>query len=167
MSARQVHEPAPDGTRRTIETDSDYRDAERAVDWLSDHGFPVERVVIVGTGLRYVEQVAGRVTTGSAALNGARQGATIGLLFGLFFGLFFNGPAFFGVLLYGLIAGTLFGTVWGATAHYMQQGRRDFASVATTRADEYEVQADTGVAARAEQLLAGMPGRRSQADRAA
>jgi hypothetical protein len=38
MSPRQVHQPAPDGTRRTIETHADYRDAERAVDWLSDHG---------------------------------------------------------------------------------------------------------------------------------
>jgi hypothetical protein len=167
MSPRQVHEPAPNGTRRTIETDADYRDAERAVDWLSDHGFPVEQVVIVGTGLRYVEQIAGRVTTRTAALTGAGQGATIGLLFGLFFGLFFNGVAFFGVLLYGLFAGALFGATWGALVHYMQQGRRDFASVATTRADHYEVQADARVADRAEQLLATMPGRQGQASQAA
>jgi tetrahydromethanopterin S-methyltransferase subunit G len=167
MSARPVHDPPPSGTRRTIETDADYRDAERTVDWLSDHGFPVEQVAIVGTDLRYVEQIAGRVTTESAARTGAGQGATIGLLFGLFFGLFFNGVAFFGVLLYGLVAGALFGAIWGAATHYMQQGRRDFASVATTRADRYEVQADASVAGRAEQLLATMPGRRSQADQAA
>jgi tetrahydromethanopterin S-methyltransferase subunit G len=167
MSPRQVHDPVPNGTRRTIETDADYRDAERAVDWLSDHGFPVEQVAIVGTELRYVEQVGGRVTTGGAALNGARQGATIGLLFGLFFGLFFNGPAFFGVLVYGLVVGLLFGTIWGALGHYMQQGKRDFSSVATTRADRYEVQADAGVADRAERLLSTMPGRQSQSSQAA
>ena len=34
-----------------------YEAAEHAVDWLSDQGFPVEHVRIVGTGLRYVEQV--------------------------------------------------------------------------------------------------------------
>jgi hypothetical protein len=167
MSAAEVPQPAPNGIRRTIETDSEYRDAERAVDWLSDHGFPVEKVAIVGTGLRYVEQIEGRVTTDRAALTGAGQGATIGLFFGLLFGLFFSGVAFFGILLYGLVVGALFGAIWGAALHYMQQGRRDFASVATTRADRYEVQVDAGVAGTAEQLLAAMPGWRSQTDRAA
>jgi hypothetical protein len=167
MSTAEVHEPAPNGTRRTIETDSDYRDAERAVDWLSDRGFPVQHVSIVGTGLRYVEQVAGRVTTGRAALIGAGQGMWIGLIFGLLFGLFFSGFAFLGVLLYGLVAGALFGALWGAAVHYTQQGRRDFASVAVTRADQYEVQVDVGLADRAEQLLATMATRPDQARRAA
>jgi hypothetical protein len=163
MSASDTQQPAPNGTRRTIQTDSDYRDAERAVDWLSDQGFDVERVAIVGTGLRYVEQIAGRVTTGRAALIGAGQGTMIGLFFGLLFGLFFNGPAFFGVLLYGLVAGALIGAFWGAALHYAQRGRRDFASVAGTRADQYEVQVDEGVAGEAQQLLAAMPARQSQA----
>ena len=41
-----------------------YPEAERAVDKLSDSDFPVGRVAIVGTGLKLVEQVAGRTTTG-------------------------------------------------------------------------------------------------------
>src|SRR5687767_10252404 len=89
--------------RRTVATYSTYAEAERAVDWLSDQGFPVQRVAIVGTGLRTVEQVAGRVTTGRAALVGAAQGAMIGALFALLFGLFFTGPAFFGLLLYSVV----------------------------------------------------------------
>jgi hypothetical protein len=167
MSARDTQWPAPNGTRRTIQTDSDYRDAEWAVDWLSDQGFAVERVAIVGTGLRSVEQIAGRVTTGRAALIGAGQGTMIGLFLGLLFGLFFDGAAFFGVLFYCLVAGTLCGAFWGAVFHYAQRGRRNFASVAGTRADQYEVQVDEGVAGEAQQLLAGMPARRSQANRAA
>jgi hypothetical protein len=159
--------PPPNATRRTIETDSEYQEAERAVDWLSDQGFAVERVAIVGTGLRYVEQIAGRVNTGRAALMGAGQGAWIGLFFGLLFGLFFNGAAFFGVLLYGLVAGTVFGAFWGAVFHYMQRGRRDFASVAGTRADQYEVQVDEAVAPEAERLLAAMPGHQSATNAAA
>jgi hypothetical protein len=161
MSTTDIHRPGPHGTRRTIRTDADYRDSERAVDWLADHGFAVERVAIVGTGLRYVEQIAGRVDTRRAALLGAGQGAWIGLFFGLLFGLFFNGAAFFGVVLYGLVAGTVFGAAWGAGLHYMQQGRRDFASVAGTRADRYEVQVDEDAATEAEQLLATMPARQS------
>jgi hypothetical protein len=167
MSPREVHQPAPSGVRRTIETHAEYRDAERTVDWLSDHGFPVEHVAIVGTGLRYVEQIAGRVTTGQAALTGAGQGMWVGLVFGLLFGLFFNGAAFLGILLYGLVVGALSGALWAAAGHYSQQGRRDFASVATTRADQYEVQVDAGLAATAEALLAGMPTGRTQATRAA
>src|SRR4051794_13196925 len=43
-----------------------YREAEQVVDRLSDVGFPVERVRIVGTGLRSVERVMGRLTKGRA-----------------------------------------------------------------------------------------------------
>jgi hypothetical protein len=137
-----------------VATESNYRDAERAVDWLSDHGFPVEHVSIVGTGLRSIEQVSGRMTTARAALTGAGQGATIGLLFGLLFGLFFTNAAdFFGVVLYGLVAGIVWGSLWGAIAHYARGGRRDFASVAETRADRYEVQVDADWAAEAKRLL--------------
>src|SRR4051812_12445202 len=148
--------PAGDA-RRTLATQSTYPEAERAVDWLSDQGFPVERVSIVGTGLRSVEQVSGRVTTGRAALMGAGHGATIGLLFGLLFGLFFtNAVDFFGVVLYGLVAGVVWGSIWGAIAHYARGGRRDFASVAETRADRYEVQVDDNLAAEATRVLGQM-----------
>jgi hypothetical protein len=123
------------------------------VDFLSDEGFPVERVAIVGTGLKTVEQVAGRLTTGRAALAGAGQGAMIGLLFGLLFGLFFEGPAFFGVILYGLVAGTIFGTILGALYQAAQRGRRDFASVRGMEAEKYEIQVEHEHSARAKQLL--------------
>ena len=145
------------GARRTVATESDYREAERAVDWLSDNGFPVEHVSIMGTGLRSVEQVSGRVTTGRAAMIGAGQGATIGLLFGLLFGLFFTNAAdFFGVVLYGLVAGTVWGSLWGAISHSGRRGRRDFASVAETRADRYELQVDDDWAAEAARVLERM-----------
>ncbi|MEA2179480.1 MAG: hypothetical protein QOG77_2777, partial [Solirubrobacteraceae bacterium] len=68
--------------RRSVAVYDHYADAQRAVDHLSDSGFPVERVAIVGEGLRYVEQVAGRMTAGTAALIGAAQGAALGALFG-------------------------------------------------------------------------------------
>jgi hypothetical protein len=157
MTTATNRDATSDGARRTVATESSYRDAEHDVDWLSDQGFPVERVSIVGTGLRSVEQVSGRLTTGRAALMGAGQGATIGLLFGLLFGLFFTNAAdFFGVVLYGLVAGIVWGSLWGAIAHYARGGRRDFASVAETRADRYEVQVDQNLAAEATRLLGQM-----------
>ena len=141
--------------RTTVATYDNYRDAERAVDFLSDKGFPVQRAAIVGTGLRTVEQIAGRITTGRAALMGAGQGAMIGLIFALLIGLFFTvDEAFFGVLLYGLIVGALFGATFAAIIQAMQGGRRDFASVRAMEAERYEVQVDHEVSAQAKQLLA-------------
>ena len=48
-----------------------YDDAQRAVDYLSDHEFPVQDVLIVGTDLKQLE----RVTEQEAALNAAILGA--------------------------------------------------------------------------------------------
>ena len=67
-----------------------YAAAERAVDTLSDRGFPVGRVAIVGTGLRCLEEVSRRMTTMRAAFSGAGQRAIIGLIFALLFGVFFT-----------------------------------------------------------------------------
>jgi hypothetical protein len=67
------------------------------VDRLSDSGFPVEHLQIVG--IRTVEQVTGRMTTGKAALYGAGSGAWLGILTGLIFGLFTPGPAWLLVIL--------------------------------------------------------------------
>jgi hypothetical protein len=139
--------------KTTVATYENYTEAERAVDFLSDRGFPVERVAIVGTGLRTVEQVAGRLTTGRAALVGGGQGAMVGLLFGLLFGLFFSGPAFFGVVLYGLVAGAVFGAILGALTQAARGGRRDFASVRGMEAERYEVQVEHEHSTRAKQLL--------------
>jgi hypothetical protein len=157
MSTSPSGQPTPTGTRRTVATYTSYREAERAVDWLSDQGFPIERIAIVGTGLRSVEQVVARVTTGRAALIGAGQGALIGLLFALLFGLFFTGPGFLGLLAYAVIAGALFGAIFGAVTHSARGGQRDFASAATMQAERYELQVDETVADEAERLIGTMP----------
>jgi hypothetical protein len=160
MDHSAAAQPAP-AVRRAVASYSNYREAEQAVDWLSDQGFPVERVAIVGTGLRYVEQVAGRVTTARAALTGAGQGLLIGLLFALLFGIFFNGPGFLGLLVYALVAGAIFGAFLGALAHSARGGERDFASVSRTEAERYELMVDDEVAGQAQQLVDAIPaGRR-------
>jgi hypothetical protein len=146
--------------RRTVADYPTYAGAERAVDWLSDQGFAVEHLAIVGKGLRSVEQVQSRMSGGRAALVGAGQGALIGVLFALLFGIFFNGPAFGGLLAYSVIVGSLFGTLFGAVAYEADSGgRRDFVSDTNIVAERYEVHADEGVADEAKRLLAAMPGR--------
>ena len=144
--------------RTTVATYDNYGDAERAVAFLSDKGFPVDGAQIICTGLRTVERIAGRMTTGRAALIGAGQGAMIGLFFALLIGLFFTiDQGFFGVLVYGLVVGALFGATFGALGQAMQGGRRDFASVQGMTAQRYELQVDHEVSAQAKQLLAELP----------
>jgi hypothetical protein len=64
----------------TVARFDDYGSAQQAVDRLSDDGFPVEKLDIVGSGVRLVEQVTGRLTTGRAAGAGRSILADAGLL---------------------------------------------------------------------------------------
>jgi hypothetical protein len=147
---------AGSGARRTIAVFDRYEDAQRAVDELSDNRFPVERTAIVGRGLRYVEQIGGRLTTGRAALLGAVQGASLGALFGLLAGIVFTlrpNPALPLLVLYGIVAGAILGALFGALSHAGTAGRRDFTSVSGMQADRYELMVDDEVADRAAEVL--------------
>jgi len=146
--------------RRPIAVFDDYADAERAVDRLSDLGFPVERVAIIGHDLKMVEQVTGRLNYGGAALKGAASGAVPGVLIGWIFGLFnlVNPLVASAVLaLYGLVIGAVIGAVLGLVMHALQRGRRDFDAVAMMVPSRYEVVADEAVADEAGRLLADAP----------
>ena len=55
-----------------------YEQAQRAVDHLSDEAFPVENLLIVGTDLKRVERVTGRLTWGRVAAAGAITGLWFG-----------------------------------------------------------------------------------------
>ena len=50
----------------TVARFDDYEAAQHAVDRLSDDGFPVEKLDIIGSDLRLVEKVTGRLTRGRA-----------------------------------------------------------------------------------------------------
>ena len=145
--------------RHSVRSSSTYQDAEHAVDWLSDHDFPVERVSIVGTGMRYVEQVTGRLTTGRAALLGVGYGALLGVVWGILFGALFttDDASFWGLLAFSILVGVIFGGLVGAISHFMTNGQRDFGSTAQTRPDHYEVQVEDDFATEAQRVLSTMP----------
>ena len=141
--------------RRLVGSYDRYDDAQRAVDTLSDRRFPVERVTIVGSDLRLVERVTGRLTVLRAALAGAATGAWIGLLVGLVFSIV--SPWVLGPILTGVLFGLVFGAFWGAVAHAVTRGRRDFASIRALEAARYDVLADEPYAEQAIRVLAGGP----------
>ena len=124
---------------------SQYEDAERAVDFLSDYGFPVRKMSIVGRGLECAEQITGRPTTASAAVRGATSGAVAGALVGWLFGWFdWMTPLISWLLLvlYGSVLGALVGAVVGWLAHLSTGGRRDVHSVPSFRARTYDLFVD-------------------------
>ncbi|MDG4766620.1 hypothetical protein O7632_21340 [Solwaraspora sp. WMMD406] len=131
---------------------SNYASAQRAVDYLSDNRFPVERTTIVGTDLRLVEDVTGRLTTGRAALLGAGTGAWFGLFIGLLVGIFAV-VNWLGIIAAAVIIGAVWGAVFGAVAHAMTGGRRDFSSRSMLQASRYGVAVDAELADQARQVL--------------
>jgi len=130
----------------------DYAAAQRAVDYLSDNKFPVEKTAIVGTDLRLVENVLGRLTTARAALAGAASGAWFGLFIGLLFGIF-SDSGWLSILIVTILVGAIWGAIFGAIAHATTGGRRDFASRSSLQASQYAVTATTDAAEEARALL--------------
>lgn len=141
--------------RQAIATFDQYEDAQALVDRLADEGFPVEHLAIVGTDLRYVEKVTGKLNAGRAALMGAGGGAAMGALVGLLFALLFSPdvPSMLAIVLYWGIVGVIAGVAVGLITYAMSGGRRDFTSVATMQAGRYEVLADDSVVNEALQAL--------------
>jgi hypothetical protein len=155
---------ASETRRRTVASFRDYASAERAVDYLSDHDFPVERTAIVARDLKLVEQVTGRVGYLEATLRGLLSGAVAGLLIGWLFTVFdwFDPAVARGWLIVdGFWFGALVGAITALIAHALTRGRRDFASIQAVTADRYEVVADEDVAAEAERLIGQMSGARA------
>lgn len=136
-----------------IATYRSYAEAQKAVDTLSDKGFEVARVQIVGRGLHSVEQVTGRMTKGKSALYGAGSGAWFGLMIALLLGIFLPSPAWLNIILLGVAIGAFWGALFGFFAHWATGGKRDFSSVKTITADEYSLVVEPEFAQDAVNLL--------------
>jgi hypothetical protein len=141
---------------RVVATFGSYREAERAVDRLSDAKFPVERTAILGRNPQFVEQVVGRFGYLDALLRGATVGGLVGLLIGWLFAVFnwFEPTVASGwLILDGLWFGIVVGALAGLLGHALTGGRRDFASVPGMTAESYELIVDEEVADEAARLL--------------
>lgn len=143
-----------------------YLEAQRAVDHLSDEGFPVQHLNIVGSDLRSVERVTGRLTYARAALGGALSGAWFGLFAGLLLSLVVSGAGSGSTWLAAVLIGAGFGMLFGVIGFALTGGRRDFTSVNAILAARYSVLCTEEDAGRARQLLVGLEGVRPLQDRA-
>lgn len=142
---------APGASGVSVASYEDYARAQRAVDHLSDENFPVENVKIVGTELRMVEQVYGRLTWNRVAISGIGTGAWIGLLVGLVLSIVVDGGA--GGILWGVLNGAVFGLIFALVSYAMTRGRRDFVSRSAILPARYDVIVEASHAERARALI--------------
>lgn len=142
---------------RSLAVFDTYEEAQRAVDYLSDHEFPVQNVLIVGTDLKQVERVTGRLTWGKVVAGGLLSGMWLGAFVGLIFSMFGEGFAF-ALFLSVVLTGAVFGVVWASIGYAFTRGRRDFTSVSQVVATRYEVLVEHALYDQARETLARLPG---------
>lgn len=134
-----------------------YEEAQRAVDYLADHEFPVADVTIVGVDLMLVERVIGRLTWRKVLASGAASGAWFGLFVGVLLAVFSpaTGPlGAVGPIVTGLVGGVVFSVIFAAISYSATRGKRDFTSSSQLVAGRYDVLSHPRNAERAKDMLA-------------
>ncbi|WP_188669181.1 general stress protein, partial [Tersicoccus solisilvae] len=140
----------PDG--ETVGRYGSYLDAQKAVDYLADHDFPVQHVSIVGNDLKSVEVVTGKLSYPRVALSGAASGAMFGLFIGFLFSLF-GGSGGLAALIPSVLIGAVFWMIIGVISYAMQGGKRDFSSTSQVIASSFDVVVDREVSGQARNQL--------------
>ena len=143
-----------------------YEEAQKYVDYLSDHEFPVENVLIVGTDLKQIERVTGRLTRGRVAVGGIMSGAWLGAFVALVFAIFDTANSTPATFFITVIAGMVFGLVWALIGYALTGGNRDFTSIQQVVATKYEVLVEHRDAAKARELIAQMDPMRAAQEQA-
>jgi len=133
-----------------------YLEAQKAVDHLADNEFPVQGVTIVGTDLRMVERVTGRLTYSRVAVAGLASGAWFGLFVGLLLSLFATGNQALLPIVPAMAIGAAFGILFSVISYALAGGKRDFTSASQIVAGSYAVLCGSENAHRARALLAGL-----------
>lgn len=146
----------PTGTE--IAAYSTYLQAQQAVDYLAEQHFAVEQLTILGTDLRSVERVTGRLSYGRVAVAGAMSGAWFGLFVGLLLSLFGGAGVADGIMVIAIALGAGFGLLFSVLSYTFTRGRRDFTSQSQTVAGRYAVLCSGAEAAfEARRLLLNSP----------
>ena len=129
-------------------TYSTYKDAQDVIDHLSKLDFDLKHLSIVGSDLKTVERVTGKLNWGKAALGGALSGAWLGLFFGLVLFLFSQQPNYV-IVLAAMLIGAAFGALFGIVAYAITRRNRDFTSTQQVVVSSYQVIIDPEFTARA------------------
>ena len=143
-------------TRQLVAVFDNDAAAERAVDYLAEQRFEVNRVAIVARNPELVDHVAGRLNLESSALRGASVVGLTGALIGWTFGLLnCVNPLIAGLVLacYGLIMGANIGAFVGPLVSALQHRDHDFSAVPPLQPRHYDLVTDCVAANGALRLL--------------
>ncbi len=131
-----------------------YPEAQQAVDKLAHAQLDVSLVSIVGSDLKTVERVTGRLTWGRVAGAGAASGAWFGLFFGLLITFFSVTTNFIAITFAAIGIGAGFGIIFGLISYAITRRTRDFTSTHQVLASKYEVIVSPTITLAAQEALA-------------
>ena len=129
----------PNGT--TVAEFEQYLEAVQYVDKLVGADFPTAMVAIVGSDLKTVERLQGKLSYAKVALNGAVAGSWMGLIFGI---LFSGSPDATGALNFSSVGSSIFigaGAIMllNVIRFSLTKNKRQFLSSSMVVASRYEV----------------------------
>jgi hypothetical protein len=121
-----------------------YEDAVAYVEKLVAGDFPAGLIAIVGSDLRSVERVRGKMSYARVAINGAITGSWLGLLYGLFFGGSVDTSSAQGFATSGfgsaIFIGAGLGMLFQVIRFSISKNKRGFLSQSSIVAKKYQVQ---------------------------
>lgn len=130
-----------------------YDEARAAVDTLARReGFSLQQISIVGSDLKSVERVIGRMSAGRAAASGAVTGVMMGLFVSLMWLLIYPQAQFSSIIGVFLLA-IAFGVIWSLLAYLVSPRKREFTSMMQLTAAKFDLLVPASLAAEAEQVL--------------
>jgi hypothetical protein len=152
MSPRNSPSAVPEG--EVVGQFKNYREAVKVVEQLVENGFPARLISIIGSDLKTVETLKGKLGYGRVALSGAVTGSWIGLFFGLLFGATSTTEQ---VVLTNLSAGIVIGAGVGMLLNVIRfsltKNKRSFISAQAVVAKKYDVIVPTGQLADAKKAI--------------
>lgn len=148
--ARSRFPKVPEGD--VIASLDSYEAARSVVDGLAKQDFPVSTVSILGSHLRTVERVTGRMSFGKAALGAVGTGVMLGLFVGLLVLIVTPGVGF-ETLIAILPVAIGFSVIWSVIGYAVNPQRRQFTSVMQVVATHFDVVVPRELAGKARGLL--------------
>jgi hypothetical protein len=139
MSPRFQAEVFPDG--QSLASFKNYGEAVSAVEKLIENDFPAKLVSIVGSDLKTVELIRGKLGYGRVSLSGAMTGSWIGIFFGLLVGATAasNEQQIISNVGAGIVIGAGAGMLINILRFGMSRNKRGFISGQSVVAKKYEV----------------------------
>ena len=153
-SSRNVPPAVPQG--EVIADFAQYVDAVAYVEKLVSNNFPAGFIAIVGSDLRSVERVRGRMSYARVAINGAITGSWMGLIFSFLFGPTINtaNVASNGSLGAAIVIGAGVGMLFQVLRFSMTRNKRGFVSQSQMVAAKYQIQVPASMVPQANQAAA-------------